>query len=145
MRAKRSSWLPVAGLAGLAWTVAGAGEAAKPAVSAASSSYYTVRPDDPKAVELTRERFGAVGDGVADDTAALQKAIDAVQEATGEGVVLVPLGRYRVSGTVYVWPAIRVIGYGPRRPAKKTMARGVPGSEYPAVRSPSTSAGRRTP
>jgi sugar lactone lactonase YvrE len=116
MRTRRI-WLPVAALAGLASTAAGPGEAAKAAAAAASSSYYTVRPDDPKAVELTRERFGAAGDGVADDTAALQKAIDAVQEATGEGVVLVPAGRYRVSGTVHVWPGIRLIGYGPRRPA----------------------------
>ena len=82
-----------------------------------AASYYTVRLDDPKAVFVTRERFGAVGDGIADDTAALQKAIDAVQETTGEGVVFVPEGRYRLSATLYVWPGIRVIGYGTRRPA----------------------------
>jgi hypothetical protein len=85
--------------------------------AAASPSYYTVHLDDPKAVFATRERFGVVGDGVADDTAALQKAIDAVQEATGEGIVFLPEGRYRISSTLYVWPAIRVIGYGARRPA----------------------------
>jgi len=83
---------------------------------AASSSYYTVRPDDAKAVYLSRDRFGAVADGTADDTAAIQQAIDAVQEATGEGIVFVPEGRYRVSSTLYVWPGIRVIGYGARRP-----------------------------
>ncbi len=82
-----------------------------------ADSYYTVRLDDPKAVFVTRELYGAVGDGVADDTAALQKAIDAVQESTGEGVVFVPEGRYRLSGTLNVWPGIRVIGYGTRRPA----------------------------
>jgi sugar lactone lactonase YvrE len=86
-------------------------------VRAAASSYYTVRPDDPKAVYLTRERFGAAGDGIADDTAALQMAIDAVQETTGEGIVFVPEGRYRLSATLYFWPGIRVIGYGARRPA----------------------------
>jgi sugar lactone lactonase YvrE len=86
-------------------------------LASAPSSYYTVRPDDPRAVEVTRERFGARGDGIADDTAALQKAIDTVQEATGEGVVLVPEGRYRLSATLYVWPGIRLIGFGARRPA----------------------------
>jgi hypothetical protein len=68
-------------------------------------------------VYVTRERFGAVGDGVADDTAALQKAIDAVQETTGEGVVLVPEGRYRLSSALHVWPGVRIVGYGVRRPA----------------------------
>jgi sugar lactone lactonase YvrE len=95
----------------------GRGPDARPDEGAASVSYYTVRLDDPKAVYLTRERFGSVGDGVADDTPALQKAIDAVQETTGEGVVLVPEGRYRISATLYVWPGIRVVGYGSRRPA----------------------------
>ena len=79
--------------------------------------YYTSRPDDPRAVYLTRERFGAVGDGTTDDSDAIQKAIDAVQESTGEGIVFVPEGRYRISRTLYVWPSIRVIGYGANRPA----------------------------
>jgi sugar lactone lactonase YvrE len=98
-------------------SLGGAGEAARPAVPPAASSYYTVRPDDPRAVDVTDQRFGARGDGIVDDTAALQKAIDAVQEDTGEGVVLVNEGRYRLSGTLYVWPGIRLIGYGARRPA----------------------------
>ena len=84
---------------------------------AAAASYYTSRPEDPHAVYLTRERFAAVGDGVADDTDAIQNAIDAVQESTGEGIVFVPEGRYRISRTLYVWPSIRVIGYGAHRPA----------------------------
>jgi len=93
------------------------GEAAKrDAPVAKPPSYYTVRLDDPKAVYATRDRFGVVGDGLADDTTALQKAIDAVQEATGEGVVFVAEGRYRLSATLYVWPGVRVLGYGVRRP-----------------------------
>jgi hypothetical protein len=94
----------------------GAGAAKRGEPAATPASYYTVRLDDPKAVYVTRERFGTVGDGVADDTAALQKAIDGVQETTGEGVVFLPEGRYRLSATLYVWPGIRVIGYGARRP-----------------------------
>lgn len=80
------------------------------------ASYYTRRLDDPKAVFLTKEAFAAQGDGVADDTTALQRAIDRVQETTRQGIVFVPEGRYRLSHTVYVWPGIRVIGYGAARP-----------------------------
>ncbi len=101
------------------------------AALAASSSYYTSRPDDPKAVYATRERFGVKGDGTADDTAAIQKAIDAVQEATGEGIVFVPEGRYRLTSTLYVWPGIRVIGYGARRPVLLLGDR-TPGFDDPA-------------
>jgi sugar lactone lactonase YvrE len=81
-----------------------------------AGSYYTVRPDDPKAVYLSAERFGAHGDGVADDTQAIQNAIDTVQETTRQGIVFVPEGRYRITRTVYVWPSIRLIGYGRQRP-----------------------------
>lgn len=79
-------------------------------------SYYTVRLDDPQAVYLTRESFPVHGDGLADDTAAIQQAIDKVQETANQGIVFVPEGRYRLSNTVYIWPGIRLIGYGATRP-----------------------------
>jgi sugar lactone lactonase YvrE len=103
-----------------------------PRARAATVSYYTARPDDPRAVCVTRERFGAKADGVADDTASLQKAIDAVQEATptGEGVLLLPAGRYRVSATLHVWPGIRVIGYGKTRPVL-VLGNATPGYQDP--------------
>src|ERR1700756_823152 len=82
-----------------------------------AASYYTVRPDDPKAIYLTREAFAVRGDGVADDSEAIQQAINKVQETTNQGIVLIPEGRYRLSKTVYVWPGIRLIGYGAHRPA----------------------------
>ena len=81
-----------------------------------AASYYTVRLDDPKAVYLTRDDFAVHGDGLADDTGALQQAIDKVQETTSQGIVFVPEGRYRLSKTIYIWPGIRVIGYGSTRP-----------------------------
>src|SRR5262245_378276 len=83
---------------------------------AQTSSFYTARLDDPQAVYLTTDSFHARGDGAADDTAAVQAAIDKVQETTGEGIVFVPSGRYRLTTTVYVWGGIRLIGYGTTRP-----------------------------
>ena len=80
------------------------------AASAWCASYYTVRPDDPKAVYV--DGPGAGGD----DTAMLQQAIDKVQQTTRQGVVFLAAGRYRVTKTLYIWPGIRVIGYGATRP-----------------------------
>jgi len=80
------------------------------------TSYYTIRLDDPKAVYLTRDNFSVHGDGTADDTDAIQQAIDKVQETTNQGIVFVPEGRYRLTKTIYIWPGIRVIGYGAARP-----------------------------
>ena len=42
------------------------------AQAAQADSFYTQRLDDPQAVYLTAEAFGAKGDGKADDTAAIQ-------------------------------------------------------------------------
>ncbi len=81
-----------------------------------ATSYYTDRLEDARAVYLTPQRFGVRGDGVADDTEGLQKAIDQVQETTGQGVLFVRPGRYRLTKTIYVWPGIRLIGYGAKRP-----------------------------
>lgn len=83
---------------------------------AKASSYYPVRLDDPEAVYLTPDRFPVHADGTADDTAAIQAAIDAEERAHGEGIVFVPEGRYRITRTIYVWPGIRIIGYGAHRP-----------------------------
>ena len=45
--------------------------------------------------------FGAVGDGVTDDTAAIQAAINATQTAGG-GIIFVPLGAYKISSTLTI-------------------------------------------
>jgi sugar lactone lactonase YvrE len=81
-----------------------------------AGSFYPVRPDDPRAVDFTREAFGAHADGIGDDADALQRAIDRVQETTGAGVLLIPEGRYRLGKTVHVWQGIRLLGYGNTRP-----------------------------
>jgi hypothetical protein len=53
--------------------------------------------------------FGAVGDGVADDTAAIQAAIDAVQ-AAGGGEVFVPKGTYNLSAALTLPDAVSLVG-----------------------------------
>jgi sugar lactone lactonase YvrE len=81
-----------------------------------AASAYPTRLDDPAAVYLTADEFHVHGDGKEDDSAAVQAAIDKLQAAKGEGVVFIPPGRYRISRTIYLWPGVRVIGYGSQRP-----------------------------
>jgi sugar lactone lactonase YvrE len=90
-----------------------------------AGSFYPVRPDDPRAVVFD-SAFGAHADGIGDDSDALQRAIDQVQETTGAGVLLIPEGRYRLSKTVHVWQGIRLFGYGATRPVF-VLARDTPG------------------
>jgi hypothetical protein len=80
------------------------------------SSYYPARLDDARAVYLTRDHFPVQGDGIADDSDALQQAINKVQETTNQGILFIPAGRYRLTKTIYIWPGIRLIGFGPERP-----------------------------
>lgn len=61
-------------------------------------------------VTLNVESFGAVGDGVADDTAAIQAAIDAIR--TSGGVVLFPAGTFRTSGPILLYSNIILEGAG---------------------------------
>jgi hypothetical protein len=75
----------------------------------ASTSIFTERPDDPGAVYLTADKFPVHGDGVADDSGALQQAIDTIQETTNQGILFLPPGRYRVTRTIYIWPGIRIV------------------------------------
>jgi len=60
--------------------------------------------------------FGAVGDGVTDDTVAIQAAIDSVFN-TGGGTVYLPTGTYLVSSIVKNWigaVTVRIAGAGKR-------------------------------
>jgi hypothetical protein len=60
--------------------------------------------ESPGAVNVKDKPFGAVGDGIADDTKAIQRAIDSHE------IVFLPKGTYAVSKTIQLRPNTRLIG-----------------------------------
>ena len=76
-----------------------------------SMSALPTRPDDP-AAKIVKGK----GDGRADDTAAIQQALDTARDKTGHGLVFLPSGRYRITRTLVVPIGVRVFGTGPTRP-----------------------------
>ncbi|HEY0306731.1 MAG TPA: glycosyl hydrolase family 28-related protein [Acidobacteriaceae bacterium] len=100
------------------------------AAANASTSLYPVRLQDPGAVYLTRPEFPVHANGVGDDTAVLQAAIDRIQSTHLQGILFIPEGRYRISDTLHVWAGIRLIGYGTHRPVL-VLAAHTPGFDGP--------------
>ncbi|KRA60115.1 gluconolaconase [Caulobacter sp. Root655] len=78
---------------------------------AETHSVLLTAPADPRAISVK-----GVGDGRADDTVAIQSAIDAARDKTGHGVVFLPSGRYRLSRSILVPPGVRIFGVGAKRP-----------------------------
>ena len=77
----------------------------------AATSIFESAPVEPRAVTVQGK-----GDGRADDTDAIQRALDKAAELPGGGLVFLPSGRYRISRTILVWPAVRLMGTGRTRP-----------------------------
>lgn len=90
----------------------------------ASTSVFTSAPADPRAVTVRGK-----GDGIADDTDAIQSAVDQATEHSYGGVVLLPSGRYRISRTILIWPSVRVLGVGRTRPVL-LLANHTPGFQH---------------
>lgn len=57
------------------------------------------------------QQVGAVGDGVSDDTAAVQAALDAA-EAAGGGAVIFPKGEYKITSTLNLPAKVNIEGFG---------------------------------
>ncbi|MCY0880112.1 MAG: glycosyl hydrolase family 28-related protein [Firmicutes bacterium] len=55
--------------------------------------------------------FGARGDGITDDAAAIQAALNAARKS-GIDLVVVPAGTYLVGSTLTAWAPIRIVGLG---------------------------------
>ena len=77
----------------------------------AGPSVYLTAPDDPTAITVQ-----AAGDGQADDTAAIQVALDSAASRGAGSIVYLPSGRYKITRTLIVPPGTRVFGVGPTRP-----------------------------
>ncbi len=93
------------------WLLASAALLLPASALAASPSVYRSAPGDPRAITVK-----GVGDGRADDSAAIQQAIDAAAAGGHGGIVFLPSGRYRISRTIFVRTAVRIFGVGPTRP-----------------------------
>src|SRR5690348_4391666 len=58
---------------------------------------------------VSGKNFGAVGNGIADDAAEIQAAIDYV-ESKGFGIVIFPPGEYRATVALEVPPNVALVG-----------------------------------
>jgi len=83
---------------------------------AEAGSVYQLKPDDPEAYFFTEENYGIRADGEMDVSDALQSAINKVKTEKNFGILFIPEGRYRITRTIYIPAAIRLIGYGKNRP-----------------------------
>lgn len=61
-------------------------------------------------LHVTPQMFGAIGDGVADDTEAIQKCIDTAAETGGDAFI--PAGAYVISDTIEISKRVNIFGAG---------------------------------
>ncbi len=83
---------------------------------APGSSIYTEKLEDDLAIYFTKDYFELKADGIGDDTDSLQKAINQAHMKSHNSVLFIPEGKYRISRTIYIPRAMRLIGYGKNRP-----------------------------
>ena len=87
------------------------GAAVAASAAAPSVSAYQSMPEDARAVVVQGR-----GDGVADDSDAIQRAIDSAANKGAGGLVFLPSGRYRITRSLLVPIAVRIYGVGKTRP-----------------------------
>ena len=75
-----------------------------------AASTITTRVEDSKAVYMDAPATSG------DSSTALQAAIDQASGSGREGIVFVPAGRYTLTRSVFLWPGVRLIGFGATRP-----------------------------
>lgn len=96
---------------------------------AATSHVWAQQPGAsvyPQRLRDTAAAYFPASDGRSDVTAALQQAINDLKTQRNFGILFLPEGKYRISNTIYVPQAIRLIGYGSKRP-EIILAENAPG------------------
>ncbi|GHT33742.1 hypothetical protein AGMMS49574_20030 [Bacteroidia bacterium] len=79
-------------------------------------SVYLQKVNDPEAIFFTSDNFNIKADGKTDVSDALQDAVNQVKRQYNFGIVFIPEGVYKISKTIYIPQAVRLIGYGKERP-----------------------------
>src|SRR5882672_4494542 len=80
------------------------------------NSIYTQKIDDPEGIYFTPANFNIQADGKSDVSDQLQSAINQLKKEKNFGILFIPEGVYAISKTIYIPAAIRLIGYGKKRP-----------------------------
>lgn len=117
-----------------ALVVAGAASSAEFSNSShAESLRRTDPPDTADKLYLNCKDFGAIGDGKTDDTAALQRTIDAADQAeSGTRQVYLPRGEYMISKTLNIQTGISIrgqSGFFDYQYARPSLIHALPGFE----------------
>jgi hypothetical protein len=71
-------------------------------IHSASQTFLAQQARLPRRVFDARRDFGARGDGIADDTIAIQKAINAAATVAGDAIAYLPTGRYVITSTLHI-------------------------------------------
>ena len=96
------------------------------------NSFYTERPNDPEAVYFIPKDYNITADGKTDVSDALQKAVNKLKLEQNFGIIFIPGGTYAISKTIYIPAAIRIIGYGAKRPLF-VLKKNSPGYQTPVL------------
>ena len=81
-----------------------------------TKTFYERSVKDGHSIYLIKDNYTVNGEGTGDDTKVIQQAINDVWNKDGFGIVFIPEGTYLISDTIYIPKAIRLIGYGNKRP-----------------------------
>ena len=95
-------------------------------------SVYTQKPNDTEAFYFTPENFTVKADGKTDVSDELQAAINRLKTEKSFGILFIPEGKYLISKTIYIPQAIRLIGYGAKRPVI-ILGKNSPGFQHEAL------------
>ena len=97
-----------------------------------SESIYKKRLTDSQAVYFSPENFKVTTDGKTDISDLLQGAINKMKLEQNFGIIFIPEGTYTISKTIYIPAAIRLIGYGQKRPLI-VLKKNSPGYQTPVL------------